>query len=224
MIQWNKVTWYSKALAMAVFILLPFITFYFGFGYGYLKKAAEVPVLAGSEPVTPPESTWASFSHEQGGFSVKYPLDLPANEIYGDKNSPDWSLSGGSGVKYFDLEIPKIFDPQTNFAGAKLTVGASSDKTAIAKCSEKGYDGEDVRAAKVGGADFTVISGTSAGAGNYYETTMYRTVRSGKCYSLEYTIHSMNIYNYPEYFRLRAFDRAKVRGLLEEIVRTFRFL
>src|SRR3989344_384516 len=34
MIKWTEVTWYSKALAMILFIFLPFFGFYFGVQYG----------------------------------------------------------------------------------------------------------------------------------------------------------------------------------------------
>jgi|GEM_PF-3558292 len=33
-LQWTKVTWYSKTIALAIFIVWPFIFFYFGVVYG----------------------------------------------------------------------------------------------------------------------------------------------------------------------------------------------
>ena len=33
-IEWNKVTWYSKLLALVIFVALPFIGFYYGAQYG----------------------------------------------------------------------------------------------------------------------------------------------------------------------------------------------
>ena len=33
-IEWNKVTWYSKFIALALFVALPFIGFYYGTQYG----------------------------------------------------------------------------------------------------------------------------------------------------------------------------------------------
>jgi hypothetical protein len=33
-VQWNRVTWYSKAIALAIFIVWPFIFFFFGALYG----------------------------------------------------------------------------------------------------------------------------------------------------------------------------------------------
>lgn len=45
----NKVTWYSKALAMAVFVALPFIAFWLGVKYAQLKFAATLSVVPGNE-------------------------------------------------------------------------------------------------------------------------------------------------------------------------------
>ena len=36
-IVWNKVTWYSKAIALALFVLIPFAAFWFGLEVGYIK-------------------------------------------------------------------------------------------------------------------------------------------------------------------------------------------
>jgi hypothetical protein len=38
-IEWNKVTWYSKLLALALFVALPFIGFYYGVQYGKIVAA-----------------------------------------------------------------------------------------------------------------------------------------------------------------------------------------
>jgi hypothetical protein len=40
-IQFNKVTWYSKALALALFVILPFLGFYLGIRYGRLLAMGE---------------------------------------------------------------------------------------------------------------------------------------------------------------------------------------
>ncbi len=42
-IQWNKVTWYSKTIALAIFVVWPFIFFYFGFVCGAaLQQTADI--------------------------------------------------------------------------------------------------------------------------------------------------------------------------------------
>jgi hypothetical protein len=46
-IEMRKVTWYSKALAMAIFVVVPFIAFWLGVQYAELRFAAQ------QEPVVP---------------------------------------------------------------------------------------------------------------------------------------------------------------------------
>ena len=46
-IEWNKVTWYSKVLALALFVALPFIGFYFGVKYENAReKAAQINIFS----------------------------------------------------------------------------------------------------------------------------------------------------------------------------------
>lgn len=74
------------------------------------------------------------------------------------------------------------------------------------------------------GIVFTVFHSNDAGAGNYYETTSYRTLHAGQCYAIEYTIHSGQIANYPARYGLKPFDEAQLTDVLDRIVGTFKFL
>ena len=49
-IQWNKVTWYSKLLALILFVALPFIGFYLGIKYEILLTAANRGEMSVSAP------------------------------------------------------------------------------------------------------------------------------------------------------------------------------
>ncbi|MFA6354383.1 MAG: hypothetical protein WCX12_01710 [Candidatus Paceibacterota bacterium] len=40
--QWGKVTWYSKLLALILFIGLPFVGFYLGFRYGEIREKVQL--------------------------------------------------------------------------------------------------------------------------------------------------------------------------------------
>ena len=42
-IQWNQVTWYSKTLSLALFLILPCIAFYLGIQYG--EDRVDIPLL-----------------------------------------------------------------------------------------------------------------------------------------------------------------------------------
>jgi hypothetical protein len=90
-----------------------------------------------------------------------------------------------------------------------------------------GANGEPATAtttAIVNEVNFVVFKSSGAGAGNYYETTSYRTLHAGECYAIEYTIHSSQIANYPPSYDLKPFDQAKINSLMEGVVGTFKFL
>ena len=239
-IQWNKVTWYSKLIALALFVALPFIGFYYGAQYGMLAAILHQPSVAvdatSTVPVISPEAAyyanpaeWQSDANNTaGGFSIAYPLDFDTQDNYSTAPSTDWRLNASaSGIKYFTLTVPRAFEPQTNFVDATLTVGASGNAAAIAQCLTPDPSGGPATAtssATINGIGFTVFNSTGAGAGNYYETTSYRTLHAGKCYAVEYTIHSGQIANYPASYGLQPFNEKQINSVMQNIVGTFKFL
>ncbi|MGC9599088.1 MAG: hypothetical protein ABSE18_01760 [Minisyncoccia bacterium] len=235
-VEWNKVTWYSKIIAIVLFVALPFIGFYYGIRYGMIlqgtrdsaaltRQNATTSVTSYYENV----SAWQVGDRSDAGFSIAYPIDFDTNDSYATTPSIDWRFGvdeSQPGVLAFTLMIPRAFEPQTNFADAKLTVGYSANGVAVAQCLMPGPasgPSSATSSAMINGVAFTVFHATDAGAGNYYETTSYRTVQAGKCWAVEYTIHSSQIANYPPQYGLQPFDKAKLTDLLDRIVGTFRF-
>ena len=146
-IQWNHVTWYSKALALAVFVVVSLSGSWFGLEVGYLKGYVNGARTAAWEPsqllATPAANPyyknvaeWQANQDTTGGFSIAYPIDFDTTENYSPAPTMDWRVNGGgsSGNLFFTLDIPRVFEPQTNFADAKLTVGASRDQVAVGQC------------------------------------------------------------------------------------------
>ena len=235
-IEWNKVTWYSKAIALGIFVLFPIGAFILGIEYGALVTVTEyAPIQAATEPVSTvgavaPYYTnvaeWQADSNN-AGFSISYPIDFPTTDNYSAKLTGDWSLNadGATGIKAFTLTIPKVFEPQTNFADATLTVGHSADKDAITNCvsSQLGGSAEASSTATINGIAFTVFHSSDAGAGNLYDTTSYRALNGGQCYAVEYTIHSSQIANYPASYNLQPLDEKMLTDVLDRIVGTFKF-
>jgi hypothetical protein len=239
-IKWNEVTWYSKMLALAVFIIVPIVAFWFGVGYGEL--AAMLTINNGNSAVVSAPSAkgstaaeyysnvseWQSYHDVQGGFAIAYPIDFPNEENYSPALSTDWRVTGNltPGKLGFTLSIPASFEPQTNFADAKLTVGWSNDAGAVAQCMMSDPSGPNQIATSsvtINNANFTIFHSTGAGAGNFYETTSYRTLHTGRCYALEYTIHSSQIDNYPASYNLHPVDEKILTDVLDRIVGTFKF-
>lgn len=236
-IEWNKVTWYSKLLALALFVALPFAGFYWGARYGETKQYA-VDVFAtlknASSAVQSENAYYENVSEWQtdqnnSGWSIAYPIDFGVNDNYSVAPTDNWreGTPGGPRLQPFTLTVPRAFEPQTNFAEATLTVGASGDAAAVAQCLAIEPMGPPTQlptsTAMINGTAFTVFHLSDAGAGNLYETTSYRTIHDGQCWAVEYTIHSSEIGNYPPEYGLRPFDEAELHDVLDRIVGTFRF-
>ena len=235
-IQWNHVTWYSKAIALALFILISLGGFWFGLGIGYLEgyihgvskvasqKISIAPNTAAINPYYENVATWQTVRNDVGGFRVAYPLDF-----FGTSFQPlpteAWSQNsfGISGMKFLELDIPKAFEPQTNFDDAKLTIGRSAN--AGKECLAPSMEGpSSFSTTTINGVDFAKFEISNAGAGNLYQSTLYRTLHNGQCYAVEYTIHSSQLGNYPPEYHLRQFDSTKLTDVLDRIVGTFKFL
>jgi hypothetical protein len=239
-IEWNKVTWYSKVLALALFVVLPFTGFYYGMEYGktlaFINKT--FLTIGGSSLAQNSSDNGAAYysnpaewqtDSNNSDFSIAYPIDFDNQDNYLASPSPDWRANSNnvSGIKYFTLTVPRAFEPQTNFIDTTFTIGASSNKSAVAQCLTADQSGGPAMAtstADINGVQFTVFHSADAGAGNYYETTSYRTLHNSKCYAIEYTVHSSQIANYPSSYNLKPFDKIKIDSLMKTIIRTFKFV
>lgn len=236
-IQWNKVTWYSKILALVIFVAFPFIGFYLGVQYGLVQAfvaasptSALLPIASstGSNYYSDVAEWQTDANNTKGGFSIVYPIDFDTQDNYSAAPSANWRVGATTpGIVFFTLTVPRAFEPQTNFSDATLTVGSSGDPAALAQCLTADQTGGPAVASStaiVNGIVFTVFQSSDAGAGNIYQTTSYRTLHAGQCYAVEYTVHSGQIANYPASYNLQSFDQAKIDNLMQAIVGTFKFM
>ena len=231
-IQWNKVTWYSKFIALVLFVALPFVGFWLGIDYGKTLVASSTPITTPTISTTSgyysTPSEWQTDQRTDAGFSFSYPLDFSVDDNYGTTQTTDWRLNSNNepGLLLATLSIPSAFEPQTNFAGAKLTIGKSFTKNAVANCLQPDQSGGPATTATtqtINGTNFSVFTFSDAAAGSIYDTMSYRTVQNGACYAIEYTIHSSQIANYPVQYNLKPYDQAVVTDVLNRIVGTFSF-
>lgn len=124
--------------------------------------------------------------------------------VFSFKYPETFSVSGREGTTLATISIPRGYLPQTNFSEAKLMITFSSGAT-DATCSG-------------------TTNTSDAGAGNFYETTTSKKIYDGDCYTFEYVIHSTNIYNYDPDQGIKVFDKAKVKGELESVIKSFKYL
>ncbi len=229
---------------MALFVALPFFGFWLGAQFG----AATSLLLLPAQPVSPPTSgagaavwpgaayysdvaAWQTDQRMDAGFSIAYPLDFSVDDRYGAgaaQTTTDWrfSANGVPGSIRLIITIPAALEPQTNFRDARLTVGDSAAPAAVASCLTPDIPagpGAKSATTTINGVPFSVFTFGDAGAGNLYQVTSYRTIHAGRCYAVEYAIHSAQIGNYPAEYGLRPFDQAFVADILDRMARTFRF-
>lgn len=154
------------------------------------------------------------------------------------RHTNDMTISGGSAV--YDTNwrnnvptlgqrmvvgtISRDVQPLTNFAGAIFTVGTSADPDAVRDCLIP-TNGEVAKGvATINAVAYQKFILGDAAAGNYYDTTSYRTLRDEQCYAVEYTIHSTNIGNYDPSQGIKEYNTHAVVSVLELAAQSFTFL
>lgn len=163
------------------------------------------------------------FTDLEETFSFSFPEQFYA--MGSELGLDQWSLNSQiPGKVLATVVIPRSFQPKTNFSEGTFTVGMSGDAAAIASCLTANNGESADGAAKIAGVTFSKFLLSDAAAGNRYDTASYRTVRKGACYALERMIHSTAIGAYDPSQGISEFDRAKIDGILEAMVMSFRFL
>lgn len=118
--------------------------------------------------------------------------------------------------------LPNSMYTGTNLAEAGVYVGATTTPDAITACSAGGaLPGETaVGTETINGADFYVFTASDAGAGNFYDSKIYRRLENGWCVEAVELLHSGNIGNYPE-GTVTEFDKSYFQSILDRIVHTY---
>jgi len=149
-------------------------------------------------------------------YSLKYPRDFDARS--GDQ------AGGGNfiGEPHVSFNFPEdAFDQQkTNFAGASVLVSVAT-ATSSSACYQDPQDPSKALGdtESINNIPFRVGTAGDAGAGNFYESRIYRTLFNTNCYELAAIVHTTNVGNY-EPGTVTEFDKAQAWGVLDRIVRT----
>lgn len=84
-------------------------------------------------------------------------------------------------------------------------------------------DEAGVHTEKDNGITYSVEHGNDAGAGNFYEETVYAVQGSYPCLAIRYFIHSTNIENYPP-GTVKEFDKTKLLATFDKMRASFGIL
>jgi heat shock protein HslJ len=151
---------------------------------------------------------WPVYQNATFGFEIGYPEGGAAAPT-GDDNS---------------MRIDLPFVAGTNLQEKYLQIDASSGAAECASPLTAGYAPGQLtpESVTIGGLDWTKVSGSDAGAGNYYDFTAYTTTEGDTCVSLSFVLHSTAAQNYTP--PLPEFDRNAESAVFEQIVATFKWM
>jgi hypothetical protein len=89
---------------------------------------------------------------------------------------------------------------KTNLSEVYLMVSSTAEAQTVATCTEPNQNGGGpeypVGDEVINGLTFVHSTSEGAGAGNFYQQEIYRTVQNNVCHEVIYFIHSTNASNY----------------------------
>ena len=179
-------------------------------GRTFVKPIPNPEIIAGVESL--------QYSDSEFGFSFWYPAgaEVRKENLEGYLSLAKAGLAG--------IFLPQELFVGTNLGEAAVIVGISTSPDAVSKCEQINTtnDEKDLGPAMIGFASGHKFSAVGVGAGNIYESTIYRLVKNQNCYEIVELLHSGNIYNYDP-GTVEEFDKNKFLGILEKMVQSFVF-
>ena len=184
------------------------------------KRPVSAPVQPQPTPPPPPTSNLKTFSNSDLEFQYS-----PDYGFSSDKNSgQNYFAEVGSSVA--TVVIPREIFPKTNFGESTVTVAKSGKITNAADCRKYTTGGMEKAVTNetetINNITYDKAEFTDAGAGNLYDTRLYRFFYKGSCYEINVTLHTTQIANYPP-GTVTEVNKDQAWGKLMEILNTLKF-
>ncbi len=166
-----------------------------------------------------PPADWVPYSNTDFGFDLRLPPGYTTDDeyFYG-------ALGPGKEVPGIKFMVPKVLTEGTNLSADS---GISIEELARAACTPADFLDTTVSASSttvtLGGDEYTTATAGGAGAGNFYEETVYVRKDRATCVAIRFFIHSTNIHNYDP-GTVTEFDRAGLMSTFTDIAKTIRFI
>lgn len=163
------------------------------------------PALAANASI--PEG-WREFDSTKLGISILYP-----SKYIADSSSVHTELGSRQGSKGVQFKIPKSYAQGNNLSYTDTGVSVEI-LPRVAPCTGSSFVEEGLvsKTLKEKGTTYLMTKTAGAGAGNFYEETVYVISGSVPCTAVRYFFHSTNIGNYSP-GTVEAFDK---QALLKE--------
>ena len=150
-------------------------------------------------------------------FSLTYPAKDLAN-----KNIGYQYVTNNIRLR---VDLPYNDYMRTNLGEASVMIGATRDPKIVAQCLLPSSQVENEKllplTKTINGVVYNVFQGMGVGAGNFYDSTSYRTVKNNICYEVVLLLHSSQILNYPAGL-VREFEHDKMLAELQAVADNFK--
>ena len=128
--------------------------------------------------------------------------------------------------KIVQLQISQNAYPKTNFGDAGFAVSETYAKSltdCLAATNAPANSDDFKTKVSINGQDFYMTNSNEAGAGNLYQSKVYRAyVAQGSCIELDETIHTAQLANFTP-GTVTAVDTSAVQQRLDSVLQSFRF-
>jgi hypothetical protein len=163
-------------------------------------------------------SAWPAYRDAKLGYEISYP---PSWRV--DTTHDYQALGPGKDIHGTAFIVSESTAFGTNLSNESY-LAVETLPGATACTADKFLDNSDPSEAhteQAGGITWSVEHGTDAGAGNFYDETVYAVQGTQSCLAIRYFIHSTNISDYPP-GSVREFDKAQLLATFDRMRASFR--
>jgi hypothetical protein len=160
---------------------------------------------------TPKLQTFQSSKYK---FQFQYPQEFALTTArYGNLND-----------KVIQVEMSSDNYPNTNFndAGFAVTASPAQSQNQCLTASKPEGSSDFSNTTTINGIKFYWTNGTGAGAGNLYDSKIYRTYNKNTCLEISETVHTSNLGNYTP-GTVQEVNKDPIWQKLDGILQTFKF-
>jgi len=204
----------NKKSSTTIYLIIIILILTAALGYFAFYKKPPQTTIQSPTPTPSPSTSLQTYNNGSYGFQFQYPPEFAFVTPTG------YSNLGADAQQIVQIQANNKNFPSTNLNDYAFTVSNQYNYADCLKSVNTKTPLTETQSIK--GVTFYKDATTGAGAGNFYDTQVYRTDKDNWCYELTLTVHTGNIANYPE-GTVTEVDKNKVFDILNQVLLTFKF-